>query len=369
MGTSKKISIIGAGPVGCYTAQLLKIYGYRPLLIEEHDEVGRPLHCTGLVGHKVFDDKRPFALSSSSITNVINGAVFHHDRQSFIIERKKVAYVIDRERFDKELSRGLDIIFEHRFLGIAKKGSSYIIETNKDEVLSDIVIGADGANSVTRRLLNPNAKNINYYKGVQLRIQTKPRYKDFVEVYLKQPSFFWIVPEAEDIVRIGTISENPRSDLQSFLKETGIDGKILDRFGGIVTIGICPNTVKDNVALVGDAACQLKPISYGGIYFGLRAASILAACIKEDTLKDYDSVWKKELAFEIKIGLKTREIYRRLDKEDLKEAFLLLKKQKALIEKAGDFENHGHLILEIIKRLSRYSNIGKLFSILFRNII
>jgi len=33
-----KIIIVGAGPVGCYTAQLLKQKGYETVLLEEHSQ-------------------------------------------------------------------------------------------------------------------------------------------------------------------------------------------------------------------------------------------------------------------------------------------------------------------------------------------
>ncbi|MDD2689671.1 MAG: NAD(P)/FAD-dependent oxidoreductase [Candidatus Omnitrophica bacterium] len=361
----KRIVIVGAGPIGCYTAQLLKAYGFQPLLIEEHNEVGRPIHCTGLVGNKVFTKEMPFVISRSSIINTINGAIIHYDNQHFTIERERVAYVIDRERFDKELSDGLNILFQHVFLGVEKFDSGYIIETDKNELFADIVIGADGANSSLRKLVN-HENNIRYFGGIQLRLQVKPRYKDLVEVYLKKPSFFWIVPEAEDIVRIGTISENPYQDLQKFLREEKIKGKIIEKFGGRVALGICKNTVTDNIALVGDAACQMKPLSFGGIYFGLKAASLLASCIRDNRLGDYDLLWKEDLAFEIKIGLKVKEIYSRLNPKELKTVFSLLKKQKAVIENKGDFENHGRLILEMIKEPAFYSVLGDILKILFR---
>lgn len=364
----KKIVIIGAGPVGCYTAQVLKTYGYDPLLIEEHAEVGKPVHCTGLVGNKVFTEKRHFSISPSSILAIINGAIIHYDNQSFVIKRNNVAYVIDRERFDKELSEGLNILYGNKFLGLEKTKSDYIIETDKDELFADIVIGADGANSITRRILNHDTNNIRYYKGVQLRLKTKPRHKDLVEVYLKKPSFFWLVPETEDIVRIGTISENPYNDLQNFLEETKIKGEILEKFGGLVSIGICNNTAREHIAIVGDAACQLKPLSYGGVYFGLRAADILARCIKENRIQDYDWLWKTKLAAEIRMGLKIKEIYNRLNKEELGKLFRLLKNQKSLIEKIGDFENHSRFILEIMKKPTLYPQIGEIFRIFFKTI-
>lgn len=361
----KRIVIIGAGPIGCFTGQLLKVNGYMPLLIEEHAEVGRPLHCTGLVGNKVFSEKHPFKIPTSSILNEINGAVIHFEGQSFMLERKKVAFVIDRERFDKDLSRGLDIAYDNRFVGFERNKNGYIVETDKNEIPADVIIAADGANSAMRRLLGQDS-SISYYKGLQLRLKSRPRFKDFVEVYLTKSSFFWIVPEREDIVRVGTLSERPHSDLSHFIKSAKLKGELLEKFGGIVSVGICNNTVRDKVVLVGGAACQVKPLSYGGVYFGLKAANILVSCIKNNRLSDYDSLWKKELASDIKIGIKMNQIYRRLDKEEIRKLFKLLKSQKELIEKIGDFENHGRLILELLKKPNLYPRLGDLFRILFK---
>ncbi len=361
----KKIVVIGAGPVGCYTAQLLKYYGFKPMLIEEHTEVGRPLHCTGLVGSRLFQDKRPVPLPKKSIINTINGALIVYDGHSFAIKRKGVAFVIDRERFDKELSRGLQIVYGNRFLGLENSGGGYIIETDQNEFFADLVIGADGANSSLRKLAFDNGRAV-LCKGVQLRMALKPRCKDMVEVYLKKASFIWIVPEGPGVVRIGTISENPYSDLQEFLKHEKIEGRILEKLGGFVSIGICPATVMRNLAIVGDAACQLKPLSYGGLYFGLKAAGILAACIKSGRLKDYDNLWKKEVASEISIGLKIRGVYNRLNRNELASVFALLKDNRSLIEEAGDFENHSRLLIEIIRKSAFFPNAGSLLRLLFR---
>jgi flavin-dependent dehydrogenase len=321
-----------------------------------------------LVGSKIFDEDGPLKVPSSSIINTINGAVIHCDGDYFTVERKGVACVVDRERFDKELSNGLEILYQNRFLGLEKDSSAYIIETDKEEVEGDIVVGADGANSAVRKTLGQEA-GLKYYKGIQLRMKMRPAHKDMVEVYLKHPSFFWIVPESESVVRFGTISDNPYKDLQSFLKESRMKGEILEKFGGIIAIGGGFDTVKGNVALVGDAACQLKPLTYGGIYFGLKAASILASCIRRERLKDYDRLWKKELDFEIRIGLKAKEIYARLNPEELKKIFKLVKRHKAIIEKVGDFDNHSRAIVEILKKPTLYPQISDLLQIFFRKLL
>jgi len=72
-----EIVIVGAGPVGCYTAQLLKNYGIKTRIIEEHQEVGKPIRCAGLVGRQVFE-KILLPFSKSSILNRIDGASFFY---------------------------------------------------------------------------------------------------------------------------------------------------------------------------------------------------------------------------------------------------------------------------------------------------
>jgi len=364
---NKKIVIVGAGPVGCYLGQQLKRYGINSLIIEEHTEVGRPVHCTGLIGSRLFKEVDQPQILKNSIINTIDGAIIYFAEKSFVLKRKAVAYVVDRERFDKSLSKNLEIFHEHKFVGLERENHGFIIETNRGEFYADIVVGSDGANSAIRKVINQDV-GIRYLKGLQLRMKIKPRYRNLVEVFLKKASFFWIVPETDGIVRIGTISSNPYVDIQAFIKELGIHGEVMDKFGGLVSVGICNNTVKDNIVLVGGAACQLKPLTYGGVYFGLKAANILALCIKENRVNEYDLLWKKEFLSEIKIGIKASDLYSKLDDKEIGLVFDFLKKQKSFIEKNGDFEKHSGLLLGLIKNPQIFPQLGSLFKIFLKSI-
>ena len=42
------IAIIGAGPIGSYTAYLLSKQGKDVSVFEDHKEIGLPVHCTGI---------------------------------------------------------------------------------------------------------------------------------------------------------------------------------------------------------------------------------------------------------------------------------------------------------------------------------
>ena len=43
------ITIIGAGPIGCYAAYLLAKQGYNVDVYENHPQIGAPIQCTGIL--------------------------------------------------------------------------------------------------------------------------------------------------------------------------------------------------------------------------------------------------------------------------------------------------------------------------------
>ena len=374
-----EIVIVGAGPVGCYTAQLLKKYGFKTRIIEEHREVGKPVSCAGLVGRQVFKNTL-LPLSESSIINQINGALVCYRDDNFQINREGVAHVIDREKFDKNLSQGLEVECGKKLIEIKKEGSGYILKTEVEDIYTDLVVGADGANSRVRKYINfvdngyANDKKrgyIKYYLGVQYRIKVEENLlcSKITQVHLREgiPFFIWVIPEGNNVFRVGVISENAREDLIGFLRDFKIKGEIIGKLAGIIPVGLTKNYYK-NIALVGDAAVQVKPLTGGGIYYGLKSAELLAECIRDNRLDEYDRRLKKKYGREIKFGLKARKLYEEVNEKELKNIFMLFKKNAGIIERAANFENHSAIFIEILKNpkifrdarhiLSR--NIGKL---------
>ena len=341
-----KIVIIGAGPIGCYLAQLLKKEDIEPLLIEEHEELGRPVHCAGLVGRKVFDEAK-ISIPLDCVLNTINGAVVYVRADKAEVKREKVAYVVDRERFDKKIGEGLNILFATKFLGLEKENNHYIIETDGGDLKADIIIGADGAKSSVREYIMPN--HVEYLIGVQFRMEAELKQADTVQVFVKKPYFYWIIPEQKNIARVGVISKNPYHDLLEFIKERKLKGKILEKFAGKVPLTPFTPLVKDRVFLVGDSASQVKPLTYGGIYLGMRAAEILADCIERDNFSQYPSLWLETYGKKIKAALRAREIYSKLSEQDIKKIFDFGKKNIDIIEKKADFEDHTLLAWEFLK--------------------
>lgn len=372
-----EIVIVGAGPVGCYTAQLLKNYGIKTRIIEEHQEVGKPIKCAGLVGRQVFE-KTLLPPSESSIINRIDGASFFYGDDNFIIKRERVAYVIDRARFDKNLSQGLEVECGKRVVEIKEERAGYILKTNDADIYADLVIGADGALSRVRKYINiqgnskgnvkRNFKKREYvknYLGIQYRIKLEedlPGSK-IAQVYLREgiPFFIWVIPEGDNIIRVGVISRNSRRDLLEFLRESKIKGDIIGKLAGIIPIGLTKNYYK-NIALVGDAAVQVKPLTGGGIFYGLKSAEILAKCIRDRKLDEYDRLLKGKFRKEIKFGLKARRFYEEINEKELKNIFMLFKKNAGIIERVANFENHSIIFIEFLKNPGMFRDASKILS-------
>ena len=139
-------------------------------------------------------------------------------------------------------------------------------------------------------------------------------------------------------------------ELDRVKEEEGIKGEIIDRLAGIIPLGLCQSVYK-KVAVVGDAARQIKPLTGGGIYYGMKAAEILVECIREGELVEYDQRWKSKFGREIKFGLWVRKVYERLNKNEheLESIFSLFKENAKFIERAANFENHSLVFKEAFK--------------------
>ncbi len=366
MKKAVKIIIVGAGPIGCYLGQLLKQHGFNPLLLEDHAEVGRPVSCAGIVGRAVFEDMR-LPVSDKSIINTIDGANISFNGTAFDLQRPGVAYIIDREKFDKELSQKLEIEFRTELQEIHRIRDGYILKTSNGEYFADIVIGADGPNSRVRKALG-FASDMKLYRGYQYRVKLTPERLDRVLVnYVKPFSLFnWLIPEGNGVVRIGTISNNPYQELNSYMEKNGLAGEIVEKNAGAIPIGSC-ELVKEKAALVGDAACQVKPITSGGIYYGMKSAEFLADAIKDGDLALYPVKWAAQFEQEIKICLLLRYVMENMGEDVLKKLFAYIKDNSRLVEQIGDFENHSSIIWSLASNPRTYPTIGTLLMGLVRN--
>ena len=92
------VIIIGAGPVGGYTARVLSERGLSVLMVEEHNEVGRPFQCAGLVTPSAMDAVEAY----DTVVADVDGALIHGPSGTLVPVGKEGelrTYVVCRKRF------------------------------------------------------------------------------------------------------------------------------------------------------------------------------------------------------------------------------------------------------------------------------
>ena len=98
------VAVIGGGPGGLHAATLLSSAGFDVTLFEEHNEIGQPVHCTGVLADDAFEE---FGLCRASILNTLSTARFVSPAgfQISYTTPSIEAHVVDRRLLDGTIAR------------------------------------------------------------------------------------------------------------------------------------------------------------------------------------------------------------------------------------------------------------------------
>ena len=317
------IFIIGAGPVGCYTAYLLAKEGADVFVFEEHSSIGQPVQCTGIITDSI---KGMISLDPETISNRA-GTARVYSRSNFF-EAPINDIILDRPKFDKGLAelaqgQGARMFLNHKFIRLddgkivfKNLMNSALVEYPFEEG-KDKLIGADGPNSRVRELINGKNK-VKFLVGMQA--VAKFHTDNNVEVFLGSIApggFGWVVPENKNTVRIGLMAKkNPRIYFDKLLGIKGIMSKnVVEIQAGLIPVyNPRLKTQMGSIYIVGDAAGQVKATTGGGIIPGLKAAECLAESIIYGN--DYEHIWKTRIGAGLWIHLNLRHILDRFSDED-----------------------------------------------------
>jgi len=389
------VVVVGGGPAGCITAKYAAKAGASTLIIEADAAIGVPVQCAGLISKRALDESE-IRNRNSFINCEIKGAVVHSQSYELLLESPdKRAFAIRRDIFDHELANeaqkeGADILLKSRVKEVRKRkeGTKLTITTatanGTREIDAKVVVGADGVKSRVAKLAGLTVAQSSL-DCVQIEGEYDLGGEAFAEIFVGKsiaPGFFaWTIPLGVDNrARIGLCIDkrfSPHPNPLFFLKRNlakhpviakKYKGNVFSRTAGSIPIPVTAGlrgrrhkTVKiDNgvgILLAGDAAAQIKPITGGGVYYGMRCGKIAGeiaaqACLIGDmkVLRDYESRWRKEIWKEIAFGLKVHRLRCVMSDKDFDTIVRMLSQSEILrrLRKEGDIDYPSIVFRELL---------------------
>ncbi len=368
------VLVVGGGPGGLHAARRLAEAGFGVAVLEEHHEIGRPVHCTGILAPETFTE---FGLNEDGLVNSLNRVRFHSPSGieiEYTTPVEEVA-VVERPTFDRSLARqatdaGAELRCGVRVTDVSIDEDGVTVTTREGEsVRGRVVVLACGANyAIQRRLGLGFPRSYLQSAQVELRAGRPGDVELFFGVGVAPGGFGWVAPVLRDegaSARVGIMCT--RDALGHFQR-------IVDRVSGpwaldgvcgpprqkILPLGPIDRTYGDRLVAIGDAAGLVKPTTGGGIYYSLVSAELASEVIGDGlrrgdlssaVLGGYERRWRERLADEIEAQGRLRELVERMDDTEIDALFDLARTDGVMpiVRKTARFNQHRGLIMALLK--------------------
>ena len=331
MATECDVLVVGAGPGGGSAALHSARAGLSVILIEDHGEIGTPVHCGECLSDVAVANLQ-LDIPDSVISKRVDGirVIFPDGTQKKLSES---GYVLEKHLFeqwiaDEAVAQGATLNLNHKLTGmtrIEKDGQfrGWLCEGKGDAfpITTKVIIDASGVAGICSKLTKLNERP-QVIAGMQYEMLDVPTdgYLDFYiwPEYAKK-GYLWMIPKCDGRANVGLVSEAKKgiiNDLDSFIENTHFsnlevvnppwreDGRSVRGFGGTIPIsGPHERTYADGLLLVGDAAGFTSPLFEGGSHLALKsaafaaetaAAAIAAGDYSKSNMEPYQAAWKKE---------------------------------------------------------------------------
>ncbi len=383
------VVIIGGGPGGMSAARALAANGWAVTVLEEHDQIGTPVHCTGVLAADVIDSMQVPAgavLNPLSTVRFVAPAGHAFEYTTATTE----AVVIDRMAFDSELAQravlaGAIVSKGRRVTALDATDDSVRVTFADGETLdARAAILACGANYTFQRRLGFGMPST-FLQSAQMELPAD-RLGD-VEIHfgseIAPKGFAWAVPvrrPSGTFARIGVMAEGDAGAYFSRML-----ARVRDRWSiaasdvavprrRVLPLGSVRRTYADRVLAVGDAAGLVKPTTGGGIYYSVVSGEIagevlhtqLAADeLSASALREYERRWRGRFQSEFNAQLALRFVAQRMRDTDIDALFHLANTDGILpiVRKTARFNKHRDFILALLRHQpARRALFGRLAS-------
>ncbi|MDQ7838995.1 MAG: NAD(P)/FAD-dependent oxidoreductase [Thermodesulfobacteriota bacterium] len=348
--------VVGLGPAGAITAYTLARAGWSVLALDKRVHP-RPKTCGGCLSRKV-DAILPFSISPV-IEHHINEVAFTFKGQGEIAYRltEPFAYIVRRERFDqflaaKAVEAGATVRQGEGAISLTGSENGVSVETKTGCYRGRVLVGADGVQGIVARRLG---EEYGHSSSLALEAETGISRMSYAPAHPRPGSCIWIDVGWVDF-GYGWIFPRRPSYSVGIADSGGTGQRLKEAFSnlfashGLLT-GEKPATingyriplstaenrkkkvVSNRVALIGDTAGLVNPLTGEGIYYALWSGLILAACLIEHSKDHFRALsnYERRIRTELHPQLAVAERVARLLYSHPRANFRLIGKHRELI--------------------------------------
>ena len=291
------IGIIGAGFAGLACARTAARRGLRVLVIDRKSEAGERIHTTGLLVKEAAERwEIPAAL-----TRRVRGVRLYSPALATLDLVASGYYFLATDTpalmrwFAREARRaGAHLRFARPYRGARRINGGFELHDSGERVR--YLVGADGPNSQVAAEFGLG-RNAQFLLGVEAEYEgiagiDPERLHCFLDRRLARGYIGWVVPGYRGLVQVGLACRRPdRPQLHAFESKLArlfdfSGARRVGRRGGLIPVGgpVSPGAGRD-VALVGDAAGLVSPLSAGGIHTALESGFAAAHAVADYQLE------------------------------------------------------------------------------------
>jgi geranylgeranyl reductase family protein len=356
------VVVMGGSIAGLLAAREVAATGLSVTVFEQHNEIGLPEKCDGLVSTKGITSLGILP-KQRMVQNYINGAWLYspNGTKMEIDASKQKIVVLDRAEFDRGAastarSYGSDIQISKTVTGV-KQNEMVEVETKEGITTCKVAIDAMGCSSLIRK------RKEGVIQAAKYEVHGTWFDTHKVELYFDQrvsPGFFlWVIPIGETTAKVGVAGDgiNPFRALDEFVKRK--KATVVKKIAApIVVGGRLDSFIDGKIVSAGDSAGQTKPSTAGGIYSGgvggilAGQASARAVMLSDDKyLEEYQKKWKSMFERDFAITLQVRKIFEKLENKHIDEIFGAIASSGdvlASLSLEGDFDFHSFALMKAL---------------------
>ncbi len=340
-GVLKQITIIGGGLAGLVSSILLARKGFNVTLFEKKHY---PFHR--VCGEYISNEVKPFLLRNGLFPNTYNPPQINYfqftsvkgkscemplDLGGFGISR----YQLDEFLYQIALREGVSVKTKTKVSDVRFEHSHFVVTTDHESLESQMVIGAQGKQSVIDKKLNRSfTKKRSPYIGVKYHIKTDFP-KDKIALHNFNSGYCGIsaiedgkynlcyLGSREELRKYGTIDTMEEELLKKnpHLNEIFNNADFLfDKPEVINEFSFVPKqAVEQHVLMTGDSAGLITPLCGNGMAMAIHSAKMLCDCIekhyeggvlnRKQLESDYKLAWNKVFKKRLKVGRITQFLF------------------------------------------------------------